>query len=175
MYRKFFAPALLAALTLGLASSAEAQVTDNQMFRVTVESLMSIQAPSALVSKIHDETDNDQAFPLQRWLVTANNPIGATAVFTTDQCFVNKDDNSYKRNASLSLAVFSGSAWTVPPLTATATTDYVGGTEVVSVAAESSTAGSAAFDLGVTLVEETFADLASGDYELTITGTLTAK
>ncbi len=46
---------------------------------------------------------------------------------------------------------------------------------LVSVEAESSTAGSASFDLGVTLVEETFADLADGDYELTITGTLTAK
>ena len=56
-----------------------------------------------------------------------------------------------------------------------ATTNYSLGTEVVSVAAESNKAGSAAFDIGVTLVEETFANLAAGDYEMTITGTLTAK
>lgn len=174
MIRKLLTPALLAALTLGLAASAEAQVTDTEMFRVTVNSLMSIQAPAALVSQIHDETDNDQDFALQRWLVTANNAIGATAVFETDQCFTHTVDNTYKRNAALSLAVVgSGSAWTVT--TGTATTNYGASLEVVSVAAGSSTAGSAAFDLGVTLVEETFADLASGDYELTITGTLTGK
>lgn len=144
MFRKFIAPALLAALTLGLASSAEAQVTDTETFRVTVNSLMSIQAPTGLVSKIHDETDNDQAFPLQRWLVTANNAIGATAVFETDQCFTHTVDNSYKRDADLSLALVSGAAWTVT--TASASTDYVGSSEVVSVAAESSTAGPAAFD-----------------------------
>ena len=173
MFRKFIAPALLATLTLGLAASADAQVTDTETFRVTVSSLMTIQAPTGLVSQLHDETDNDQAFPLQRWLVTANNAIGATAVFETDQCFTHTVDNSYKRDADLALTLVSGAAWTVT--TATASTDYNTSLEVVSVAAESNTAGDASFDLGVTLVEETFADLASGDYELTITGTLTAK
>jgi hypothetical protein len=173
MFRKLFAPALLATLTLGIAASAEAQVTDTETFRVTVNSLMSIQAPSALVSQIHDQTDNDQNFPLQRWLVTANNSIGATAVFETDQAFTHTVDNSYKRDADISLTLVSGAAWSVT--TATASTDYGTSLEVVSVAAESNTSGPAAFDIGVTLVEETFADLAAGDYELTITGTLTAK
>lgn len=173
MFRKFFAPAILATLTLGLAAPAEAQITDTETFRVTVNSLMSIQAPTALVSQIHDETDNDQSFGLQRWLVTANNAIGATAVFETDQAFTHTVDNSYKRDADLTLTLISGAAWTVTA--ATASTDYNLGTEVVSVAAESNTAGSAAFDIGVTFVEETFADLAAGDYELTITGTLTAN
>ncbi len=173
MFRKFFAPALLATITLGFAASAEAQLVDTETFRVTVNSLMSIQAPAALVSQIHDQTDNDQAFPLQRWLVTANNPIGATAVFQTNQAFTHTVDATYKRNAGITLTKFSGPAWTVT--TPTATTDYGLGTEIVSVAADSNTAGSAAFDIGVTLVEETFANLAAGDYELTITGTLTAK
>lgn len=173
MFRKFYALAVLAALTVGLATSANAQVTDTETFRVTVNSLLSIQAPTALVSQIHDETDNDQSFPLQRWLVTANNAIGATAVFETDQCFTHTVDPTYKRDADLSLTLVSGAAWSVT--TASATTNYATSLEVVSVAAESNTAGAASFDLGVSLVEETFADLASGDYELTITGTLTAK
>jgi|CXWL01.1.fsa_nt_gi hypothetical protein len=173
MFRKFFAPAILATLTLSFAASAEAQLTDTETFRVTVNSLMSVQAPAALVSQVHDETDNDQSFPVQQWLVTANNAIGATVVFQTDQAFTHTLDNSYKRDAGITLALASGAAWTVT--VPSATTDYVGGTEVVSVAAGSNTAGSAAFDIGVTLVEETFSDLASGDYEMTITGTLTAN
>ncbi len=173
MFRKFFAPAILAAITLGFAASSQAQLVDSETFRVRVNSLMSIQAPAALVSQIHDQTNSNQTFPLQRWLVTANNPIGATAVFTTNQAFTHTVDATYKRNAGVTLTKFSGAAWTVT--TASATTNYSLGNEIVSVAAESNTAGSAAFDIGVTLVEETFASLAAGDYEMTITGTLAPK
>jgi hypothetical protein len=173
MFRKFFAPAVLAAITLGFAASAQAQLVDSETFRVRVNSLMSIQAPAALVSQIHDQTNNDQSFPVQRWLVTANHPIGATAVFQTNQAFTHTVDSSYKRDANVTLTKFSGPAWTV--LVPAASTNYGAGTEVVSVSADSNTAGSAAFDIGVTLDETTFADLAAGDYEMTITGTLTAK
>lgn len=174
MFRKFFAPAILATVTLlGFLASADAQLTDSERFRVTVNSLMSIQAPAALVSQIHDQSNSDQSFPLQRWLVTANNPLGATAVFQTNRAFTHTANATYKRNAAITLTKVSGAAWAVT--TPSATTNYSGGPEVVTVAAESSTAGAGSFDIGVKLVETGFAGLAAGDYEMTITGTLTAK
>ncbi|QDV68503.1 hypothetical protein Poly24_22120 [Rosistilla carotiformis] len=173
MFRKSIAPVVSFGLSLAIAASAQAQETDSELFRVTVPSTLSITAPSATVSQIHDETDNDQVFPIQRWLVTANNTGGAMAVFTTDQAFTHTLDSNYKRDAYLTLAKASGDAWTVT--NGSATTNYGSSLEEVSVTAESFTPGAANFDIGVSLVEETFTDLAAGDYELTVTGTLTAK
>lgn len=173
MIRTQNAPFLAVLVCLGLSTSAQAQVNDSELFRVTVKSRLSIAAPTGTVSQFHDETDNDQSFPLQRWTVISNNVAGATAVFETTQAFTHTVDSTYKRDASLALALVSGTSWNVT--TPTATTAYASSNEVVSVAAESSGPGSAAFDLAVSLVEETFADLAAGDYEMTVVGTLTAK
>ncbi|MEZ6090553.1 MAG: hypothetical protein R3C05_21540 [Pirellulaceae bacterium] len=173
MIRRQHAPILATLLCLAFSSSSQAQLTDSELFRVTVKPRMSIAAPTGTVSQFHDETDNNQNFPLQRWLVVSNHVAGATAVFETTQAFTHTVDSTYKRDASLSLSLVSGSTWNVT--TPTATTAYASSDEVVSVAAESTGPGSAAFDLAVSLVEEAFADLAAGDYEMTVVGTLTAN
>ncbi|QDS87329.1 hypothetical protein EC9_15070 [Rosistilla ulvae] len=173
MFRNPIAPVLSLGMSLAFAASGHAQVTDSELFRITVPSTLSITAPTSEISQIHDETDNDQSFPAQRWLVTANNTAGAIAVFQTDQAFTHTADSSYKRDALVTLAKVAGDAWSVT--TPSASTSYASSSEIASVAAESSAPGAASFDLGVSLVEETFTDLAAGDYELTVTGTITAK
>ena len=171
MLHKLIVPAALALVALSV-SNVSAQVSDDQLFRVTVGPSVTITAPTTDPVITHDETDNDQDFAAQNWTITCNNATGANVSFETDQAFTHTSDGSYKRDASLNLTKVSGDAWTVT--TSDATTDYDGPTgEVVSVGAASTTAGAASFNLNVSFVEETFTDLAAGDYEMTVTGTLT--
>lgn len=174
MFHRAIRFALIAGLLSAFAGVAQAQTAfDTEIFRITIQEGLTIQAPASLVSQLHDETDADQTFPTQVWLVTANNNIGATVTFETNQAFTHTTDPTYKRDATIAIGVASGAAWTVT--SPTATTDYANGLETVSVAADSDVAGDATFNVDVTFVEETFADLAAGDYEMTVTGTLTAK
>ena len=124
---------VLAVVLLG-SVPAHAQVTDNQAFRVVVPSNMTIQAPVASVSIDHDETDGDQPFAVQQWQVRANNRLGATVTFETDQAFTHDTDSSFKRDAKLELAIDSPSlpaGWVLD--TATDQTDYAGSDEVEAV------------------------------------------
>jgi hypothetical protein len=170
-----FAFTAIAALSFSTSAQAQLQITDTETFRVRIQSLFSINAPGPEVVLTHDESNNDQAFPTQTWLVTSNNATGATVTFATDQAFTHTADISYKRDASLGLSIASGTgnAWTVN--VASAQTDYANGDEVVVVSADSNRAGAASFLLDVSFIEETFTDLAAGDYEMTVTGTLSAN
>ncbi len=174
MNRTIIAFAFTAITAFSLATSAQAQTaTDTETFRVVIVPLFSINAPSPLVTLPHDESNNDQVFPPQNWLVTTNNAAGALVSFETNQAFTHTVDNSYKRDASLGLSIASGNAWAVT--LGSAQTNYNAGIENVTVTAESNRAGAASFLLDVRFIEETFTDLAAGDYEMTVTGTLTAK
>ncbi len=173
MNRKIIAFAFTAIAAFSFATSAQAQTTDIETFRVVIAPLFSINAPAPLVTLPHDESNNDQIFPPQTWLVTSNNAAGAFVSFETDQAFTHTANTSYKRDASLGLSIASGNAWTVT--LGAAQTNYATGTENVAVTAESDRAGAASFLLDVRFIEETFTDLAAGDYEMTVTGTLTAR
>ena len=175
---RLIAPAVVL-FVLGTASVADAQVTDTERFRVTVPSQLTITAPQALVSITHDETDADQPFPPQPWNVTANALLGATVSFSTDQAFTHTLDPTFKRDARLDLSVASSdapAAWTV--LIGSDQTDYdnlVLPDEVATVTAASIRPGDASFNLGVTFLTVDHSTLAEGDYEMTVTGTLTAN
>lgn len=175
MNRTIIAFAFSVIAAFSFATSAQAQQTDSDVetFRVVIAPLFSINAPAPLVTLPHDESNNDQVFPPQTWLVTSNNARGASVVFETNQAFTHTVENSYKRDAALDLRIASGNAWTVN--VGSAQTNYSAGTENVVVTAESNRAGAASFLLDVRFIEETFSDLAAGDYEMTVTGTLTAK
>jgi hypothetical protein len=174
MNRTILAFAFTAIAAFASATSAQAQTaTDTETFRVVIQPLFSINAPAPLVVLPHDESNNNQVFPPQNWLVTSNNAAGATVTFETNQAFTHTVNSVYQRNASLGLSIASGNSWTVN--IGTAQTDYAAGNEVVAVTAESNRAGAASFLLDVRFIEETFTDLAAGDYEMTVTGTLTAK
>lgn len=170
---------LLAAITCAAASglcslSASAQ-TASQTFTVVVPQNISIAAPSA-VALTHDESNNNQSFGNQSWLVKGNVRNGVVVTFSTGSAFTHATDNTFKRNAKLDLGVasFSGPAtWTVSK--ASDTTDYRKSDEVAQVEANSDGVGRANFDLGVTFITEEFGVFADGLYVTTVTGTVSAR
>ena len=162
------------AVVLLPASAAFAQ-TANQKFTVVVPSSISITAPSD-VSINHDESDNDQSFPAQQWVVKGNTLAGVNVSFSTNQAFTHTTDNSFKRDAQLGLSLASNSGpatWSISQ--ASDTTDYAGSDEVATVQASSDGVGSANFDLAVTFITDVFGSFAAGNYETTVTGTVSSN
>jgi len=165
------------AITLLQASTLFAQNT--QKFTVNVPPSISVTAP-ADVAITHDESNNDQAFAAQTWVVKGNTLNGVTVSFSTGTAFTHTTDPSFKRDALLGLALGTttgpaGTTWTVD--TASDQTDYANATpdEVATVAASSNGVGSADFDLAVTFITDTFGSFAAGAYETTVTGTISSN
>ena len=159
---------------VAVASAALAQ-SGSQKYTVVVPSSLTITAP-ADVSLTHDESDNDQAFPAQQWVVKGNSLNGVSVSFATSQAFKHTTEPTYKRDLTLGLAVASSNGpatWNVTQ--ASDTTDYVGSDEVATVAASSNGVGRATFDLSVTFITDSFGTFAAGSYETTVVGTLTAN
>jgi hypothetical protein len=170
---------ILGLIALGILSTFTselmAQTTATQKFTVSVPTNISITAP-ANVALTHNETDSDQAFPAQQWVVKGNSRQGVTVSFSTGSAFVHTTDNTFKRNAQLALSVGSSTGpatWTINQ--GTDVTDYAGGDGVATVQASSNNVGRANFNLAVTFITDTFGTFASGDYETTVTGTVTAN
>lgn len=165
--------ALIAAISF--ASQASAATTGSQKYRVTVPTNISITAP-ADVSITHDETDTDQSFPAQQWTVKGNVLAGVSVSFSTGTAFTHTTDPSFKRDAKLDLSVASNSgpgSWSVSQ--ASDQTDYDNSDEVATVQAASDGVGRATFDLAVSFITEEFGTFAAGDYDTTVTGTVTAN
>lgn len=165
-------------LLMGIAGTARGQANDTESFTVTVDPVLTIAAPLASTSITHDGTDTNQVFTAQRWTVTQNASAGASVTFATDQAFTHTTATTSKRDAKLDLSLFSsdtGSGWSVT--TATDQTAFGAATPdgVAQVAASATAAGDAAFDLTVTFVETDFSTLPSGNYTMTVTGTITAN
>ncbi len=163
------------AITLFSASNLAAQTTANQKFTVTVPSNISITAPVD-ATLTHDESDSDQAFPAQAWVVRGNTLAGVNVSFSTGTAFVHTTNNTFKRDAQLGLVLGSSTGpatWTIG--TAADATDYDNSDEVATVSASSDGVGSANFDLAVTFITDTFGSFAAGDYETTVTGTVSSN
>lgn len=157
-----------------VAATAMAQ-NDSQKFTVVVPSNLSITAPADM-SITHDETDADQAFATQQWVVKGNELNGVSVSFATDQAFKHSTEPTYKRDVKLDLSVASSlgpASWTLGQ--STDTTDYVGSDEIATVAASSNGVGRATFDLAVTFITDSFGTFAAGSYETTVTGTVTSN
>ena len=158
-----------------LASNAMAQTTGSQKFKVIVPTNISI-TPPADATITHDQSENNQAFPAQQWVVKGNTLTGVTVSFATGSAFVHTTDNTFKRNASLGLAVASNqgpATWNVTK--ASDATDYANADGVATVQAESNGVGRATFNLNVSFVTDGFGSFAAGNYESTVVGTVTAK
>lgn len=165
----------LVALLVTAAVNVEAATTASQKFNVTVPSNISITSPSD-VTIAHDESENDQAFAAQSWVVKGNTLAGVAVSFATGSSFVHTTDNSFKRDAKLDLALDTQqgpATWTVG--TATDTTDYANSDGVATVSASSNGVGRGTFNLSVTFITDGFGSFAAGDYETTVTGTVTAN
>ncbi len=161
----------LALLTASTVSAA----TATQKYTVSVPTNVSITAPSDVV-KAHDETDNNQSFPAQQWTVKGNVLAGVSVSFSTNQAFTHLTDSSFKRDAQLSLSEASHlgpATWTISQ--ASDTTNYASSDGVATVAASSNGVGRASFDLAVSFIGGSYGTFAAGNYETTVTGTVTAN
>lgn len=164
--------ALLATVTT-LAGTAAAQ-SDSQGFRVVVPTGLSIVAPTD-AQITHDETDNDNVFPAQTWVVKGNASNGLTVTFSTADVFKHSSGN-FQRDAGLAIALGTTqgpATWNV--VTATDQTDYAGSDPVAQVVASSNGVGRANIDLTVSFITEEFGVFAAGDYDMTVVGTVAAN
>lgn len=158
-----------------LAGEGFAQATDSQKFTVTVPTNISIVAPvDAAIT--HDETNANQPFPSQAWQVVGNNLEGVSVSFSTASAFTHTTDPTYKQDARLGLGVTTTSgpgAWTVSQNQDT--TDHVNNDGVATVTATSNGTASATFGLAVSFITGTYGSFPAGNYETTVTGTVTAN
>ena len=172
---RVFATMVALSLLILTTNLAFSQANDTTVFTVTAPVVLTVTAPAATAGITHDETDNDNAFPVQSWTVAQNGHSGASISFATDQAFTNTVTSSFKRDCKLDLALASsdtGSGWAVT--TASDQTDYGSADGVATVAAASTAPGDAAFNLTVTFITVDWSTMASGDYDLTVTGTITS-
>jgi len=171
---RYTCPTLFALLILApvVANAQNA----SQRYTVVVPGRMAIAVVNPTVSHTHDETDNDQALAPEKWSVKGNKKNGVTVTFSTGSAFTNMTDSTYKNDVKLDLATSStlGPAkWTID--VASDTTDYGGADEVATVKASSDRPGSATFDLACTCMVGSFWDMLEGNYQMTVTGTVTAN
>lgn len=165
----------IAALLVASTTHVFAATTETQRFTVTVPSAISITAP-VNTSLIHDESENDQVFPAQPWVVRGNSLAGVTASFSTATAFTHSVDATAKRDASLGLAVNSsvGAAnWNVTQ--AADQTDFANNDGVATVQVSSNGFGRATMDLSVSFITDGFGTFPAGEYETIVTGTVTAN
>ena len=167
---------LAAIVAVAYGQTTFGQTTDDQVFTVTVPSLLSITAPAnATIDTTTDQTDGNKVFtpggPADHWAVTCNSSNGATVDLTALSPFIN---GSSQRDAQLDLAVGSGGPnWAVT--VASDVTDYAGGTNTATVQAASTTPGTGGLALTVTFVNTVYANLTEGDYVMTVQGTISAN
>lgn len=172
---RILALSVVALMVVSSSAFAQAPVTASQKYTVNVPTVISITAPSD-VSLTHDQSDNNQIFPTQSWLVKGNTLAGVSVTFATNQAFTHTTNANYKRNAKLdlSLGATSGPAiWSIT--TPSDTTNYAVNDGVAQVAASSNGVGRAGFNLSVTFITDQFGSFAAGSYETTVTGTVSAN
>ncbi len=169
------AMALIAIATVSARPATAQTASASQSFTVVVPPSISIVAPSNQVIT-HDQSNNNQSFPIQSWTVKGNLAHGLNVSFATASAFTHSSDLNSKRNAQLGLTLASsqGTAqWAVTK--ANDATNFAIGDELAEVTAVSDGVGRANFNLSVTFVTEEFGLFAAGDYSTTIVGTVSAN
>jgi hypothetical protein len=153
----------------------QGQTTDSQLFTVRVPQNISISAPSDVLIN-HDLSNTDQAFAAQAWDVRGNTATGVTVNFSVNTPFIHQTNNTFKRDAKLSLAkgTTTGTAnWTVT--SSTDQTNYAGAKNNATVTAASDGAGRANMLVSVTFITGDVGSVLAGDYVTTVTGTVSAN
>jgi len=177
MFRKISIVALVAFTTIATnAQTTSAQTTGTQTFTVVVPTSISITPPNNAVELTHDLTDNPQQFPPQAWLVRGNVGTGVNVAFTAGSPFVHTTDANSKRDLQLDIELGPSqgpATWTVG--NASASTNYLAGTDTATVTVSSNGAGRASLNLLVSFITNDFGTFANGDYVSTITGTIAAN
>jgi hypothetical protein len=160
-----------------LAGSLHAQTVGNQKFTVNVPSNVAI-TPPANVTITHDQSEANQSFPAQQWVVRGNTLAGVNVSFAVATPFIHTTDSSFKRDVELNLAFNSKqgpATWTVT--NATDSTGYAATPikNFATVNASSNGVGRGTFDLVVKFITDGWGTFAAGSYETTVVGTVAAN
>lgn len=174
-------PTLIALCAVGILSTnsvARAQESARQLFTVRVPAKLRVSAPTPVVTATLADPDQDQALATQRWRVESNSLFGATMSFSTDRAFTHTAKPEFRRDGRLDLVIApsqSPAQWIVTA--ASDQTCYQGSVrdQQATVRAVSDRPGQGTFDLTVTFLADPERPPESGDYALTIVGTLTAN
>ena len=172
MYRRVFAVAVLTAVLTAATPSAAQDQSQRAVVRAPV--VMFIWTWRQQITITHDESDNDQPFPTQRWFVGGTARQGMTVTFETDGAFAHISDPSAKRDAELELDL----GWELGSGEWTATTpgnrsNYAAGNAIARVTPQPDGAPLARFDLRVRFITESFGTFPGGTYSTTVVGTIT--
>ena len=170
-------PALLVFLSIGAlpCQAAEPAVRATQRFIVRVPPKATMIAPQD-AELVHDGTDAPQQFPAQTWQVAGTYSSGLTVDFSTNGAFQNQHTSNAQRDVMLELTVSASSGagnWAV--VVAEDQSQYATGRSTALVRAESHGPGQADLLLDVLFLTGDRSVLPPGDYELTVTATVSAN
>lgn len=158
---------------LAWCSNASAQATSSQSFRLRIPGILSIIPDNQSATIVHSLQERDQRFGWETWNVANQNGAGAVVTFQTDQAFTHESNLASKRDVRIDLGKRRSPRWRITDRRDQ--TNYQAGDETAVVRAESNRPGAGEFRLRITFIEETLDTLESGDYEITIVGTLVPK
>ena len=162
---------LLAMLLLLAAQESYAQ--DSTRYQVRIAPAMQLDALSPSRTATHPMTGSDIMFSGQLWSARTTSGTGSTIRFTTDHAFWHVNNPSFKRDARLRLTRISGNSsarWRFD--NADDRTDYASGDETAAVQVSSTGPGNAIITMNVQFLTGNLATLQGGQYQMTVTGTI---
>ena len=164
---------ILLVMTLLLATASEICAQDSTHYKVRVAPAMTLDALSPDRMATHPMTGSDVMFSGQMWSARTTSGTGSTIRFTTNTAFRHINSPSFKRDARLRLTRISGNSsarWRFD--VADDRTDHASGDENASVQVSCSGPGSAVITMNVQFLTGNLATLQGGQYQMTVTGTI---
>jgi hypothetical protein len=162
---------LMTTLLLGAAPNIYAQ--DSTQYKVRIAPVMQLDVLSPNLTATHPMTGSDVMFSGQLWSARTSSGTGATIRFTTDHAFRHVNSPSFKRDARLRLTRISGNSsarWRFD--VADDRTNHASGDETATVQVSSTGPGNATITMNVQFLTGNLATLQGGEYQMTVTGTI---
>ena len=159
--------------TLLLTAAPDIRAQDSTQYKVRIVPAMTLDALSPDRTATHPMTGSDVMFSGQMWSARTTSGTGSTVRFTTDTAFRHVSSPGFKRDARLRLTRISGNSsarWRFD--VADDRTDYESGDENASVQVSCSGPGSAVITMNVQFLTGNLATLQGGQYQMTVTGTI---
>ena len=163
-----FIPAILL-----LAAVQEIYAQDSTRYQVRIAPSMQLDALSPDRTATHPMTGSDVMFSGQIWSARTTSGTGSTIRFTTDHAFWHVNSPGFKRDARLRLTRISGNSsarWRFD--VADDRTDYANGDETAAVQVSCTGPGNAIITMNVQFLTGNLATLQGGQYQMTVTGTI---
>ncbi|MEM6688272.1 MAG: hypothetical protein AAF664_02520 [Planctomycetota bacterium] len=164
--KKFSAFLALSALVFGINANTVLGDTDSQIFKVTIDSALDIDAPDQAAVEQYNAAGANTVIPTQTWNASGNVANGVKLTFSMPQ-FVNGSSNA---DGILELGNPTGSSvYTIPSGSDTA--DSSGSASLI--ATTTGPIDQEDIEVTVTMVNPT--SPVAGDYVTTVTGTIEAN